>query len=334
MAICAGLPRNFGFILFTLICITQASAQEVALTFDDLPRTGALPPGMTRVEIAKRIIETLQNARAPRVYGFVNARKLESAPEEIEVLKLWKAAGYPLANHGYSHFNLGDVKAGTYARDIAANESILSTLGPASEWHWFRYPYLEEGDTLRKRRATREYLRAAGYRVAEVSIDFEDFAWNAPYARCLSQRREERIDWLKASYLRAAERSIQNDREMARTIWGRDIKYVMLLHIGGFETVMLPQLLDLLKKQGFKLITLEEAESDPAYGSDPNVTLRHGGTFIEQMMLAKHLPIRDRTVVPMEQLRSVCQVGPARRAKHRRARKVAKSHGVGTFNDS
>ena len=153
-------------------------------------------------------------------------------------------------------------------------------------------------------------FEGSGYRVAEVSIDFEDFAWNAPYARCLSQQRADRVDWLKSSYLQAAARSIRTDREMAHAIWGRDIKYVMLLHIGGFETVMLPRLLDLLKEQGFKLITLEEAESDPAYRSDPNVTPRHGGTFVEQMMLAKHLPMNIRGLVPMQELSSVCQVGP------------------------
>jgi hypothetical protein len=53
MANCAGARRNFGFLLFLpVLTATAAFGQEVALTFDDLPRTGALPHGMSRVEIA------------------------------------------------------------------------------------------------------------------------------------------------------------------------------------------------------------------------------------------------------------------------------------------
>jgi hypothetical protein len=53
----------------------------------------------------------------------------------------------------------------------------------------------------------------------------------------------------------------------------------MLLHIGGFQTVMLPHLLELLKRWGFKLISPEEAESDPAYAFDPNLPRVWGGHF-------------------------------------------------------
>jgi len=65
----------------------------------------------------------------------------------------------------------------------------------------------------------------------------------------------------------------------------------MLLHIGGFETVMLPKLLDLLKEKNFKLITLQEAESDPAYATDADLPSNWGGTFLQQMMRAKHLEL-------------------------------------------
>jgi peptidoglycan-N-acetylglucosamine deacetylase len=61
--------------------------------------------------------------------------------------------------------------------------------------------------------------------------------------------------------------------------WSGTLKHVMLLHIGGFQTVMLPHLLELLKRWGFKLISPEEAESDPAYAFDPNLPRVWGGHF-------------------------------------------------------
>src|SRR6185295_6186193 len=67
------------------VCRTESpsavqSGPQVALTFDDLPSHGPLPPGMTRVDVAKSILGTLRARHAPPVYGFINARQLEAHP--------------------------------------------------------------------------------------------------------------------------------------------------------------------------------------------------------------------------------------------------------------
>ena len=93
---------------------------------------------------------------------------------------------------------------------------------------------------------------------------------------------------------------------MSEMLYGRDIKHIMLLHIGGFETIMLPKLLDLLKEKNFKLITLQEAESDPAYATDAPLGANWGGTFLQQMMRVKHLefpPTEDR----LSKLDAICR---------------------------
>jgi hypothetical protein len=63
----------------------------------------------------------------------------------------------------------------------------------------------------------------------------------------------------------------------------------MLLHIGSFETVLLPQPLELLKQWGFILITLLDAESDPAYSLHPDLPSNWEGTFLDQMLAARHI---------------------------------------------
>ena len=283
-------------------------AQEVALTFDDLPRTGELPADTTRVEIIRDIVKSLQDAGAPRVYGFVNGGKVTAVPSDIEVLKTWTAAGFPLGNHGYSHLNLAETSLRRYTLDITANEALLKSLVPnESDWHWFRYPYLEEGETLRKKRAVAEFLKKNHCRVAEVTLDFEDFLWNAPYARCVAREKKEAIDGLKASYLTAAEERIDLGQQMSRMLYGRDIKYIMLLHVGSFETIMLPELLKLLQQKHFKLITLEEAADDEAYKTDPEWLTRHGGDFLTLTMHRRGLAIPKHNLFPKAQLNRVCR---------------------------
>jgi peptidoglycan/xylan/chitin deacetylase (PgdA/CDA1 family) len=283
------------------------AAQEVALTLDDLPAHGPLPPGMTRLDVAKSIIATLRAAKAPEVYGFINAVKLERVPEDRAVLEEWRAAGFMLGNHTYLHMSLTDNTAEAFEKDIAANEPILRELMAKEDWHWFRYPFLWEGETLEKRNAVRAYLKEHGYRIAQVTLDFEDYAWNAPYARCVTKNDQKSIEWLKSSYLNTAQQYIEADQKMSQMLFGRDIKHVMLLHLGGFQTLMLPQLLDLLNQKGFHLVTLDEAESDPAYQSNPNAGLKYGGTLLEQMIEAKHLAYPLVAPKPIKELDAVCR---------------------------
>ena len=304
------IVRCTRFLAFTVLLValhSMAAAQEVALTFDDLPAHGVLPPGTTRLDVAKSIIATLKAANAPSVYGFINAKKLDQVPEDVAVLKEWRSAGYMLGNHTYSHMSLNDNTVEAFEKDISLNEPVLQSLMGNEDWHWFRYPYLWEGETLEKRNAVRAYLKDHGYRVAQVTLDFEDYAWNEPYARCAAKNDQKSIEWLKSSYLSTAGEYIEADRKMSIMLFGREIKHVMLLHLGGFDAVMLPQLLDLLKQKGFKLVTLEEAESDPAYQSNPNAALKHGGTLLEQTMEARHLAYPPVAPKPMKDLDALCR---------------------------
>ncbi|MGA9445238.1 MAG: hypothetical protein WBV26_02265, partial [Candidatus Sulfotelmatobacter sp.] len=68
------------------------AAQKLAITFDDLPLNGLLPPGVTRAETTKHVLEILKKRHVPPVYGFINAKKLEGNADGAEALKLWAAA--------------------------------------------------------------------------------------------------------------------------------------------------------------------------------------------------------------------------------------------------
>jgi hypothetical protein len=138
-------------------------------------------------------------------------------------------------------------------------------------------------------------------------MDFQDYAWNGPYARCTEKKDEKAIAWLKQSYLDTAAEYLALDQKMAQQIFGHDIKHVLLMHIGGFDAVMLPQLLQQMKKEGIKFVTLEEAESDPAYLTDPDVTPKDGGTLLDQIFEARHLSYPPHKEKPMKELNEICR---------------------------
>jgi peptidoglycan/xylan/chitin deacetylase (PgdA/CDA1 family) len=282
------------------------AAQKLAITMDDLPLNGSLPDGVTRADTAKNVIAILKKRHVPPVYGFINAKKLEGNSDGAEALKLW-AAAEPVGNHTYAHMDLEQNPAEAFEREIEEDEPALELLQPSGDWHWLRYPYLREGDTVEKRRAVRAYLKTRGYRIAQVTLDWEDYLWNTAYARCVTKGDTKSIEWLRSSYLNTASEFLDLGREQAKLIYGHEINYVLLMHLGAFSSTILPEALDLLKKKGFKLVTLEEAESDPAYEGDPDAALHDAGTFLDQWMQVKQIKYPEHAEKPYKAIEGVCR---------------------------
>jgi peptidoglycan-N-acetylglucosamine deacetylase len=283
-----------------------ASGQQMAVTFDDLPVHGAMPPGMTRLEITQSILKTLKREKLPAVYGFINGGRGADDPSSLSVLQAWRQAGQPLGNHTWAHLDLNKETAEQFEAEVLRNEALLQSLMGNGDWHWLRYPFLHEGDTVEKRRAVRSWLAAHGYKIAEVSMDFEDYLWNEPYARCMAMHDEASIAKLRDSYLAVADQYYGVFRELSHLVYGRDVKYVLLMHVGAFDARMLPELLQLYRAKGVKFISLPNALSDPAYRDDPDIGEPSGGAFLELMMQKKKLKFPANSK-PYKELEAMCR---------------------------
>jgi peptidoglycan/xylan/chitin deacetylase (PgdA/CDA1 family) len=289
---------------------------KVALTFDDLPVNGLLPLGKKPSDFARDTIAVLKKHRIPPSYGFLNARQLENDTDGALAYRIWIEGGHPLASHTYNHLDLTKNSAEDFQAEILHNEPVLKLLMPPDgklakaghDWRWFRYPYLHEGDTLEKRRTVRAFLASRKYRIAQTTLDWEDYIWNSAHARCWLKKDEASIQWLKESYLTAAREFIRFQVANSRLVFGRDINHVMLLHLGSFSSVILPDLFKVLKEENFEIVTLEEAQSDTAYDYDPDFADPRTGTLVEQGMTAKQIawptagPKFDR-----QRLTTICQ---------------------------
>jgi len=279
----------------------------VALTFDDLPAVGALPEGETRTEIADKLTTALRSNDLAGTYGFVNAVRLENDADAQKALRIWINAGMNIGSHTWSHPPLPKVTVTDFEHDIDLNEPALKKYAEGRNWHWFRYPFLWEGETLEKRRAVRAYLREHKYRVAQVTLDFEDYAWNDAYARCAAKQDSDAIAWLKQSYLSTAKEYVRLGREEQLIAFGHEVPNVMLLHATSFTTLMIPGLIKQLREEGFSFAGLPEVESDPVYAQDPDAALRYGGTLPDQFMDARHLKYPPAEPKPFQRLKTLCE---------------------------
>jgi peptidoglycan/xylan/chitin deacetylase (PgdA/CDA1 family) len=279
----------------------------VALTFDDLPAAGGLFPGYTRVGMLTQLSDELKAAHITGAYGFVNAVDLPGDPDTEQALHIWVNSGMNIGNHTWSHPSLTAETATAYEANIARNEPYLRKYAGNRDWHYFRFPYLEEGDTLAKRDAIRTWLHDHGYRIAEVTLNFNDDDWGDPYGRCLAKHDEAGIAWLKQSYMQNAAEFIPLQRREEQMVFGHEIPNVLLLHGTAFTTLMLPQLIQMLKEQGFRFEPLPKVLRNAAYKKNPNVALPNGGSFPEMFMAEKHLKYPPFKPEPSQKLDNLCR---------------------------
>jgi hypothetical protein len=258
--------------VLALACCMSAGAAgaperfDVAVTVDDLSVHGPLPKGQTWPAIADSYIATLKAHGVPRAWGFVNAKRLAEQPGSSPVLDAWRRAGYPLGNHTFSHMGLSQAPSlQAWQDDVKAGEPGIAARMAGQDWHVLRFPFLDGGNDPARHDAAAAWLRAEGYRIADVSISFDDWAYTEAYGRCLARGDQAAIADMKADYSRRVDAAIVRTRALSQRVYGRMVPQVLLTHLGAWSAATLPDVMAKLDAAGARYVSLEQAQSDAAY---------------------------------------------------------------------
>lgn len=258
-------------LMSCLFISTNTFAIDVALTVDDLPGSGELPPGETRADVANQMIAAFQKHHLQHIYGMVIGGEVDGAADENAVINQWLVSNNYLGNHTFNHFDLDKINSDAYIADIQKDDDYLAKIKQTATYKYFRYPYLAEGNSPAKRDAVRAYLASMNYQIAPVTIDFPDYEWNRPYAKYLRKHDLLAIARLKQAYLTQALDALNNAHEISNNVFHRDVENVMLVHLGAFEAMMMDNLLTAYEQAGVKFVDLPVALTDPIYQINPNV---------------------------------------------------------------
>lgn len=299
-------------IILCFIQISSVFAMEVAVTVDDIPANGELPSRLSRMDIANKMLAVFKKHHINGVYGLINGSKLNETPDGLAIMQVWIKEGHLLGNHTYSHLDLAKTNSDEYIKDVRQNEPILEYLMPNKDYHYFRYPFLSEGNTQEKRDTVRQFLFKNGYKIAPVTVDFFEYEWNDPYVRCLNKRDEKSIAWLKKTYIEQANNALIISHALSMMLFNRDIKNVLLIHVNSITADMLDELLTAYEKQNVKFISLKDALSDEVYKINPNVVRDRAYTFLNQVRLSRGLNNPDIVTklyesLPEDQLNKLCR---------------------------
>ena len=259
--------RALALALVTAVGTAHAADRfDLAVTVDDLPVHGALPKGMAWPAIAQSYIATLKAHGVAEAWGFVNAKRIGEQPASEPVLDDWRRAGYPLGNHAFSHLGLSQAASlQAWQDDVRAGEPAIAARMGKQDWHVLRYPFLDAGGDPARHDAAGTWLAARGYRIADVSISFDDWAYTDTYARCLDKGDAAAIAAMKAGYLKRVDQVIVRTRAVSQRVYGRMIPQVLLTHLGAWSAATLPDVMARLDAAGARYAALDAVQADPAY---------------------------------------------------------------------
>lgn len=251
--------KKISFLLLLLSIQCYANDKEIAITIDDLPLVASrmdTPGNQQRSkERFAKIIEAFKKYNVPAT-GFVIGGAIEKG--QWEFLEQFRQAGLSLGNHTYSHRSLNQTTADKYIADVEKADKVLTPI--MTEPKYFRYPYLAEGGKESKQKVL-DYLTEHHYTVAPVTIDSKDFDFNQSAYRVPFRAREQYIKKLKPRYLAYIWGQTLKAEKKAN---GKPVRQILLIHANLLNSYLLPDVLEMYQKNGYKFISLTEALKNPA----------------------------------------------------------------------
>jgi peptidoglycan/xylan/chitin deacetylase (PgdA/CDA1 family) len=268
--------------------------REIAITFDDLPSTYG---GVQRtVEVTRKLLPSLTSNKVPAI-GFVNERKLyengELSPQMVATLKMWLDAGFELGNHTYSHIAIDQVPLEKYQEDVIRGEVVTRKLlaEKGMKLRYFRHTQLRTGPTEEYKRGLAKFLSERGYMVAPVTIDNNDYMFQVVYAEAKARGDKAMMKRVGDAYVPYMESVFEHFEKLSKEFLGYEVKQTLLLHANDLNADYFDDLARMMKRRGYRFISLDEALKDKAYRL-PEAQHQKGLSWIHRWMLAKGLPVK------------------------------------------
>jgi len=272
--------------------VAKPPDRQVAITIDDLPAGMAdRLPASDITAMTTKLLGTLRDQKIP-VVGFVNEKKLfkpGEVDERIKALQMWLDYGFELGNHTYSHSSLNQVGLKAWEDDVIQGENVTKLLlAPRKmKLRYFRHPYLDTGRDLLTRQQADAFLTDRGYRIAPITLDGWDWMFAGVYEDARKRNDTDLQQRLVNDYLAHHDASFAYSEQLAVKVMGYEPKQILLLHASNLEADHIGELLEVLRKRGYRFITLEDALGDPAY-SLPNTYIgEEGSGWLEQWAITQ-----------------------------------------------
>jgi len=272
-------------VLAALLSVTTAPARPLLVTVDDLPVAagGLHADAADRRRIADGLLGALAKHHIPAV-GFVIWSHVRDEADRA-ILEQWLAAGHELGNHSDRHLNLTTTEADAWVADAergrAGLDAFLRTHGHSLRF--FRFPYLNEGDTEAKLEAARAWLDRSGQRNLTITLDDQDWSFEAAWVAAERSGDAAARSAVTEDYLAALKLSIRSAEAKGDALLSRPAPQVLLLHANAVGAANWDALFGWLEGTGHRFATADEVLADPVFARLPRLAATHGFSLWDRL---------------------------------------------------
>jgi peptidoglycan/xylan/chitin deacetylase (PgdA/CDA1 family) len=246
---------------WTVVADDGCGPRQVALTFDDPPLPDTVV--MTGQERTERIISALQEGGVDGAMFFAVSSRIDD--DNIGRIHAYVKAGHVLASHSHTHPNLHLAGSEIFLEDVETAHLILADMPGFQQY--FRFPYLNEGNTQEQRDEVRSALARMGYKQGYVTIDNYDFYIDRLIREAVEANGEVDLNAVGGLYVEMIIGAAEHYDKIACTWLGRSPRHVLLLHENDVAALFLPRLISAFRDRGWELISAIDAFEDPIANS-------------------------------------------------------------------
>ena len=245
--------------------------------------------------------------------GFVNEGKLaegrDQTAQRTALLEQWLEAGLDLGNHTYSHRSFYHTPLAVYQADVLRGERVTRRLleRRGRRLRYFRHPFLNTGPNLQAKEAFERFLGEHGYTIAPVTLDNDEWIYSGAYVNASVQGDSAAMRRIGADYMRYMEETFVYFEHLSRELLGREPAQVLLLHANALNAEYLDELAAMMKRRGYRFVTLDAALADPAYRNADRYTGRSGLSWLERWSITRGRHPAPTPAVP-QWVRSIARV--------------------------
>jgi peptidoglycan/xylan/chitin deacetylase (PgdA/CDA1 family) len=152
---------------------------------------------------------------------------------------------------------------------------------------YFRHPYLDTGRDLLTREQADAFLVERGYRIAPITLDGWDWMFAGVYEDAKKRNDTALQQQLVKDYLSHHDEGFAYAEQLSIKIIGYEPRQILLLHASNLEADHIGELLDVLRKRGYRFITLEDALGDQAYSLPDTYVGEEGSGWLEHWAITQ-----------------------------------------------
>lgn len=266
--------------------------RPLLVTVDDLPIATGRSHGTPeeRERMTHDLLAVLAKHRI-RAVGLVTWRNVHG-PADERLLERWLDAGHELGNHTFGHLDYSATDSTTFIADVERGrrelQRILTTRG--QRVRYFRFPFLNEGDTPAKLAAMRRYLDRSGQRNLPVTLDNQDWSFEEGWVEARGRGDAATLDSIGSTYRMQLQLEIADQEARGDRFFGRTTPQILLLHANEVGAAQWDALFTWLESSGggrHHFAAVDEVLSDAAFSIPHEFVGRYGCGLWDRLLDAR-----------------------------------------------